>query len=73
VRHPDFKHKTTKSALWLDSKYKTSWVDAELAAMAPGTVQESNVVSWNTRLARHVRLGKVRRQWNFFNKCNKRA
>ncbi len=66
VRHPDFKHKTTKSALWLDSKYKPLWVDAELAAMAPGTVQESNVVSWNTRLARHVKAGQSEKTMELF-------
>lgn len=66
MRHPDFKHKTTKSALWLDSKYKPSWVDAELAAMAPGMVQESNVVSWNTRLVRHVKTGQSEKTMELF-------
>jgi hypothetical protein len=32
------------------------WVEAELAVMAPGIVQLS-IFSWNSRLARYVKVG----------------
>ncbi|KAH8946090.1 hypothetical protein BDL97_12G074800 [Sphagnum fallax] len=51
ARYPDFKHKLTQEALWLDSKLNPAWVKAELSAMVPGTVQ-SDIFSWNVRLAR---------------------
>jgi pentatricopeptide repeat protein len=56
VRYPDFKHKETQEALWLDGKFKPSWVDAELAGLPPGSLQ-SNVFSWNSMLARSVKAG----------------
>ncbi|CAK9225564.1 unnamed protein product [Sphagnum troendelagicum] len=39
TRFPDFKHKTTQKALWLDHRQNPPWVAVEIAAMAPGTVQ----------------------------------
>jgi len=51
ARYPDFKHKLTQEAIWLDSKLNPAWVKAELSAMVPGTVQ-SDIFSWNVRLAR---------------------
>jgi hypothetical protein len=39
ARYPDFKHKLTQEAPWLDSKLNPAWVKAELSAMAPETVQ----------------------------------
>jgi len=56
VRYPDFKHKETQEALWLDGKFKPSWVDAELAGLPPGSLQ-SNVFSWNSMLAKSVKAG----------------
>ncbi|CAM6073170.1 unnamed protein product [Sphagnum tenellum] len=35
VRYRNFKHKETQEALWLDGKFKPSWVDAELAGLPP--------------------------------------
>ncbi len=42
--------------LWLDGHSKPPWVEAELAAMLPGTMQP-NLFSWNRRLGRHVKAG----------------
>ncbi|CAM6002934.1 unnamed protein product [Sphagnum balticum] len=54
--YPDFKHKHTQDALWLVHRKKPTWVRAQLAAMAPGTVQ-LDMFSWNRRLARYVKAG----------------
>jgi pentatricopeptide repeat protein len=59
ARYPDFKHKLSQEALWLDSKLNPAWVKAELSAMAPGTVQ-SDILSWNMRLARFVKAGQYK-------------
>ncbi|CAK9196087.1 unnamed protein product [Sphagnum troendelagicum] len=56
ARYPDFKHKKRQDALWLSSNLNPSWVEAELAAMAPGTVQ-SDTFAWNQRFARYVKAG----------------
>ncbi|KAH9542357.1 hypothetical protein CY35_13G001100 [Sphagnum magellanicum] len=54
--HPDFKHKHTQDGLWLVDRKNPTWVRAQLAAMAPGTVQ-LHMFSWNRRLARYVKAG----------------
>ena len=54
--YPDFKHKHTQDALWLVHRKNPTWVRAQLAAMAPGTVQ-LDMFSWNRRLARYVKAG----------------
>jgi pentatricopeptide repeat protein len=41
------------------------WVEAELAAMAPGTVQLS-IFSWNSRLARYVKAGQYENTMSLF-------
>jgi pentatricopeptide repeat protein len=56
ARYPDFKHKKRQDALWLGSNLNPSWVEAELAAMAPGTVQ-SDTFAWNQKFARYVKAG----------------
>jgi hypothetical protein len=43
----------------------------KVAAMAPGSVK-LNSFSWNRRLVRYVKLGNIRRQSSFSNKCNKK-
>ncbi|CAK9227526.1 unnamed protein product [Sphagnum troendelagicum] len=54
--YPDFKHKHTQDGLWLVDRRNPTWVRAQLAAMAPGTVQ-LDMFSWNRRLARYVKAG----------------
>ncbi|KAH8930887.1 hypothetical protein BDL97_20G005200 [Sphagnum fallax] len=54
--YPDFKHKHTQDGLWLVDRRNPTWVRAQLAAMAPGTVQ-LDMLSWNRRLARYVKAG----------------
>ncbi|KAJ7527753.1 hypothetical protein O6H91_16G069500 [Diphasiastrum complanatum] len=39
LRSPDFKHKTAKKALWIDSTFNPPWVHARLAAMTQYQVQ----------------------------------
>jgi hypothetical protein len=52
VNFPDFKHKMTQQALWLDDPQKPpTWVAAKLGAMAPGTLQ-LNIFSWKKKLER---------------------
>jgi hypothetical protein len=54
VNYPDFKHKTTRQALWLDDPQRPPWVEAKLAGMAPGTLQ-LNIFSWNKKLERYIK------------------
>jgi hypothetical protein len=35
----DFKHKKTQETLWLQDQRNLPWVAAEIAVLAPGTVQ----------------------------------
>eukprot|EP00250_Pteridium_aquilinum_P033237 c5353_g1_i1 orf=1-750(-) len=42
--HPDFRHKTSRAPLWLNSLYKPHWVDPRLAVPGPGTPHEENLV-----------------------------
>ncbi|CAK9219010.1 unnamed protein product [Sphagnum troendelagicum] len=39
--YPDFTHKKTQAALWLDGRLKPPWVEARLVAMAPRTGQKA--------------------------------
>ncbi|KAJ7555337.1 hypothetical protein O6H91_05G032800 [Diphasiastrum complanatum] len=56
VSHPDFKHKHTKEALWIDKRSNPDWVQAELTTLEVGVVQQSTF-SWNTAIKQHVRIG----------------
>jgi pentatricopeptide repeat protein len=51
--------------LWLGDNLNPPWVEAELAAMAPGTVQLS-IFSWNSRLARYVKAGQYENTTRLF-------
>ncbi|CAK9866876.1 unnamed protein product [Sphagnum jensenii] len=64
-RHPDFKHKRTQAALWLDNRQNPSWVGAKLAAMASGTPQLDSF-TWNRRLARYVAAGRPEKTLELF-------
>jgi pentatricopeptide repeat protein len=64
-KYPDFKHKKTQEALWLIDQQNPPWVEAEVAAMAPGTVQ-LNIFSWNRRLFRHVKAGQYEQTMELF-------
>jgi len=65
AKYPDFKHKMTQKALWLDDRQTPPWVEAELAVMAPGTIQLT-IFSWNRRLARYVKLGQYEKAMELF-------
>jgi len=65
ARHPDFKHKRTQESLWVEDQWNPPWVEAEIAAMAPGTVQ-LNIFSWNKRLARCVKAGQYEKTIELF-------
>jgi hypothetical protein len=67
VRYPDFKHRKTQKALWLNHKWKPDWVELELAALPPGTVQASTF-SWNVRLARYVKTEQPPKTMEIFRK-----
>ncbi len=60
----------TQEALWLDDPQNSLWVAAEIAAMAPGWC------NWwffhGTRSLQNIlRVGNLKRQCSFSNKCNK--
>ncbi len=65
ARHPDFKQKRTQESLWVEDQWNPPWVEAEIAAMAPGTVQ-LNIFSWNKRLARCVKAGQYEKTIELF-------
>jgi len=65
ARYPDFKHKKTQEALWLDDQRNPPWVEAEMAALVPGTVQLDRF-SWNRRLARHVKAGQYEKTMELY-------
>ncbi|KAJ7551987.1 hypothetical protein O6H91_06G037400 [Diphasiastrum complanatum] len=54
--YPDFKHKHTKEALWVDKISNPIWVKTELAALPAGAVQRS-VFSWNAFLRQLIKDG----------------
>jgi hypothetical protein len=46
-------------------------VAAEMAAMAPGTVQLNLFFAWKKKLTKYVKDGETSEyQWSFSNKCN---
>jgi pentatricopeptide repeat protein len=65
AKYPDFKHKTTQAVLWLDNQQNPAWVGAELAKMAPGTVQLHSS-SWTRRLTRYVKAGQYEKMMELF-------
>jgi pentatricopeptide repeat protein len=64
-RYPDFTHKKTQDALWLNSKWKPPWVDMELAAMPTGTVQ-LGIFLWNSRLHKYLTTGQYKKTIELF-------
>ncbi len=71
-RHPDFKHKRTQAALWLDNRQNPPWVGAKLAAMAPGTPQLDSF-TWNRRLARYVAAGRPEKTLELFREMQQKG
>ncbi|KAH8938576.1 hypothetical protein BDL97_16G091400 [Sphagnum fallax] len=75
-RHPDFKHKRTQAALWLNNRQNPPWVGAKLAAMAPGTPQLDSF-TWNRRLASlvdmYAKCGRMEDAARVFNNMPSRA
>ncbi|KAH8972307.1 hypothetical protein BDL97_02G188100 [Sphagnum fallax] len=63
--YPDFTHKKTQAALWLDGRLKPPWVEARLAAMAPRTVK-LNISHWNSRFARYAKAGQFEKTLELF-------
>ncbi|KAH8956695.1 hypothetical protein BDL97_07G055400 [Sphagnum fallax] len=72
ARYPDFKHKKTQDALWLGDCRNPLWVAAEVAAMAPGTVQMGSF-SWNRRLAKYVKAGEYEKTMELFKQMQKKG
>ncbi|CAK9213814.1 unnamed protein product [Sphagnum troendelagicum] len=64
-RYPDFKHKITQEALWVEDQRNPPWVAAEIAAMAPGTVQ-LNILGWNKKLRKYVKDGQAQKAMQLF-------
>jgi pentatricopeptide repeat protein len=72
AQYPDFKHKTTQDSLWIGDRRTPPWVDAKLAAMAPGTVQLDRF-SWDTRLARCGKAGRHEKTIALFQEMQKKG
>ncbi|CAK9210262.1 unnamed protein product [Sphagnum troendelagicum] len=64
-RYPDFKHKKTGEALWIEDRGNPPWVAAEMAAMAPGRVQ-LNIFAWNQKLTKDVEDGQLEKAMQLF-------
>jgi pentatricopeptide repeat protein len=65
ARYPDFTHKKTQVGIWIDDHWTPAWVEAEMAAMVPGTVQ-LNVFAWNKKLAKYVKAGEPEKTLQLF-------
>jgi pentatricopeptide repeat protein len=65
ARYPDFMHKKTREALWLVDRKNPPWVEMEMAAMAPGTV-DLNPFLWNRRLLKYVKAGEYEKTLGLF-------
>jgi pentatricopeptide repeat protein len=65
ARYPDFMHKKTREALWLVDRKNPPWVEMEMAAMAPGTV-DLNPFLWNRRLSKYVKAGEYEKTLGLF-------
>jgi pentatricopeptide repeat protein len=66
ARYPDFKHKKTQEALWVNARLNPSWVETELAAtVGPGTTQ-LNVFQWNARLSKYSKAGQYKKIMELF-------
>ncbi|KAH8950713.1 hypothetical protein BDL97_10G099700 [Sphagnum fallax] len=65
ARYPDFKHKKTQEALWINGRLNPPWVESELAAIVPGTVQ-SNAFHWNRKLERYAKARQYEKMMELF-------
>ncbi|CAM6092735.1 unnamed protein product [Calypogeia fissa] len=70
LRYPDFKHKKTREALWINGKSNPPWVEAQLTAMLPGSVQP-NIFSWNGKLIKYVKAGQYEQAVELFQQMEK--
>ncbi|KAJ7524280.1 hypothetical protein O6H91_18G084900 [Diphasiastrum complanatum] len=72
VRYPDFKHKKTQEALWIDGKSVPPWVKSHLASMEPGIVQPC-LFSWTMKIARSVKDGEDLKALQIFKEMQAQA
>ncbi|KAJ7558666.1 hypothetical protein O6H91_04G050500 [Diphasiastrum complanatum] len=72
ARYPDFKHKKTGYALWVDGGSNPHWVKKRLARMTPGTIQRS-VFSWNTAISKHVNDGQTMKALELFKEMKRQS
>ncbi|KAJ7542616.1 hypothetical protein O6H91_09G003200 [Diphasiastrum complanatum] len=54
--HPDFKHKTTQEALWIESGTTPDWVKERLGTLKPRVIERSNF-TWNVQISQLVKNG----------------
>jgi hypothetical protein len=59
ARCPDFKYRATHEALWLDGQMESHMVEANLTALAPGTVQTKQWDVKSTRDAKSRQYEKI--------------
>ncbi len=64
-RYPDFKHKNTWEALWVEDQRNSPWVAAEIDAKASGIVQ-FNIFACNWNLTKHVKDGRLKKVMQLF-------
>jgi len=65
ARYPDFKHKKTQEALWLNGRLNPPWVESELATIVPGTLQ-LNAFHWNRKLERYAKARQYEKMMELF-------
>ncbi|KAH9550892.1 hypothetical protein CY35_10G095900 [Sphagnum magellanicum] len=65
ARYPDFKHKKTQEALWLNGRLNPPWVESELATIVPGTLQ-LNAFHWNRKLERYAKAQQYEKMMELF-------
>ncbi|KAJ7558177.1 hypothetical protein O6H91_04G027400 [Diphasiastrum complanatum] len=66
ARYPDFKHKTTQKALWVDGRSNPAWVPSELAAMQSDAVEHTAFIR-NLEIGKCSKAGQYSKALQFFN------
>ncbi|KAJ7535789.1 hypothetical protein O6H91_12G045900 [Diphasiastrum complanatum] len=64
-KYPDFKHKKSQEALWVEGRSTPEWAKTKLSVLVPGTIQRS-VFSWTAEINRYVRDGQFEKALEHF-------
>ncbi|KAJ7535916.1 hypothetical protein O6H91_12G050600 [Diphasiastrum complanatum] len=72
TKYPDFKHKNTEEALWIKAKSTPQWVNMKLAAIPPGTVEQS-IYCCNVAITRYLQDGESVKALQLFQQLRTQA